>query len=199
MVAASLPDRGAGRRKSRVGECAHGDRDQVRKPFRLPINGRAANPTEPESHRTATVRRADEARGSPCDVADLVGMEPCLVAKHASRPPLTLEAVAHRNPDGFALADKVQSSAATGSTTRRHFLLNSRRGPERIQTQTPEHFTPGSGAAQVCEPAFACIFGNVFENCRDGFQSRLHGTRYPFGCALKIPTPCIVRHCRTGV
>jgi hypothetical protein len=122
VVLPSFPDGVFWCGECRVGECPDGDRDQARKPFRLPVNGGAANRAEMEIESIAVVGRAAELRRAPADGSDLLARKPCLCAEHAPRPPLAFEAVAHRYPDRLTFTCEAELATIACSGTNCHCL-----------------------------------------------------------------------------
>jgi len=108
----TLPNRKIRLCKARVGKCAHRDRDQVRPLLCLPIDGPATFRTKAEGHAPSAVGLTNELLREPSRRIDSLGREPCLDAKHASRPALAFEAVAHRNAHRFAPAAEPEQLAS---------------------------------------------------------------------------------------
>jgi hypothetical protein len=105
----------------------------------------------------AAVRRAHETRRRAGDIDDLLALKPCLIAKYASGPPLTLEAVTHRNSHGLALAGKVELSAITGGVTNTHEASTD----SNWKAGTPALAWMGPGAPRALEtppPPIACLW-----------------------------------------
>lgn len=109
-VHSALVNHNIRRWESRVGECPHGDGDEIGCPVHLPIDGRTAGWTEMEGGGAAAVALADPGAGAACD-AHMVAREPGLGAKDAAGAFLALQAVAHGYPPRLPRAGQVQLAA----------------------------------------------------------------------------------------
>jgi hypothetical protein len=127
-----LPDGVFRGRKIRIGKRSNGDSEQPGISFRLPINGRAASWAELEGDRFAAVGHALELRCVARDGSHLGPLEPSLITENRSGSPLTLKAMARRNPHRLAFAREVQLATIACSVTDRHGSPGTRRCVEGI-------------------------------------------------------------------
>src|SRR5262249_10320095 len=119
-MAARFVDGDPRRRKTRIGEGADGDGDDIGNVLQLPIDPAAATRAEVEADLLAAVALARVARRATLDRPDLVAAEARLRAEHAARAPLASQAMAYADPQGLAFAGDAELSAAAGCATRGH-------------------------------------------------------------------------------
>jgi hypothetical protein len=117
-VSSSLPDRKMRRFKIRVGEYPDGHRDHAGNSLGFPECRAPAFRTEMEGHDPTAVRLTRAAFVSARNGPNSLSREPCLNSECASCPALAFKTVAHRDANGFALADEPKLPA-----TARGFMI----------------------------------------------------------------------------
>src|SRR5499427_4250914 len=118
-MARLLPHRDGRRGEIRVGEVADGNGDVSRKAFALPVDSRAACRTEMKSQRVATFG-CPHPRRRLAGEGDLLAAEARLVADRGASAALAFQAVAHGDPQWFALNRKVKLLATAGGVSGGH-------------------------------------------------------------------------------
>ncbi len=124
-MAALLVDRGRWRGEVWICEGADRNGDQIRLVIDTVVNSRAAGWAEMEGDAIAGVSDAGVRRGFAMH-RDRIGREAGLCAEGAAGPPLTGEAVADRDADGFALRLQTKPAATARRPSRFRFHADSR-------------------------------------------------------------------------